>query len=396
MKKAFVYLFILMMLLSVTWAFVACDDDDDDDNNDEADDDDTGDDDDDTVDDDADDDDTGDDDTGPPSPFDEAAANPGEWVWIDVADSLCRDGTTSGIGARFQAGADKLVIFLEGGGACFDADSCEDNPDHFDEVTFADRVAEDLTEGLFNDGDTDNPLAGWNFIFVPYCTGDLHSGDASDMTVPGVDGVHQFHGYKNTGAAIALAAEYFTELSQMMLAGQSAGGFGTLMNYPQMAAAFDPMPLILLDDSGPLHRDNSVLSPLLQLGVRALWNVVVPEDCTECNGPLGDGVENIQPYLAENYADGVFGLFSTTGDETIRDFFGVFGEITLEMYRDAIFDLRDNLLLPTGRWSTYFVEDTFHTFTTDDDRFFEIVVDETPLTTWVGELLTGVPAPVGP
>lgn len=402
MQRLFVCLFILLSLLIVTGYLVACGDDDDD--NDDQDDDDATDDDatdddaadDDAVDDDAIDDDAADDDTGPSSPFDEAEANPGEWVWIEMEGSICRDGSSAGIGARLQTGADKLMIFLEGGGACFDADSCSDNPENFNEDTFAERIEEDLTEGIFNDDEADNPLAAWNIIFVPYCSGDLHSGDSTDMTVPGVDGVQQFLGYANAGNAIAIAEEYFTDIVQVMLSGQSAGGFGTLMNYPQMVAAFAPLPVVLLNDSGPLHRDNAVLSPLLQLGVRALWGVVVPEDCTECNGLFGDGIENIQPYLAETYSDGVFGLFSTTGDETIRDFFGVFGEITPEMYRAAIIDLRDNLLLPTGRWSTYYMEETFHTFTTDDDRFYEIVVDDTPLTTWVADLLTAVPDAVGP
>ncbi|MEM6289248.1 MAG: pectin acetylesterase-family hydrolase, partial [Bacteroidota bacterium] len=58
----------------------------------------------------------------------EAEANLGAWTWIDVEGSVCRDGSATGIGVRLQDGADDLVIYLEGGGACFNGVTCATNP----------------------------------------------------------------------------------------------------------------------------------------------------------------------------------------------------------------------------------------------------------------------------
>ncbi len=382
------YLLLLIALLGMIIATGACDDDDDDDDDANADDD-SGDDD--------DDDDDNDDDTPPPEPFDEAEANLGQWVWIDVEGSLCRGGSATGIGVRLQDGADKLVIFLQGGGACFDEESCGDTPDSYDATDLTAEMTGDLAAGVFNDVNTDNPLGDWNFVFVPYCTGDLHSGNLTDGGVPDVDGAQQFVGYGNVTNMLDLVAPYFADAAQVMLIGQSAGGFGSLLNYPQVAPAFPDHDVVLLDDSGPLPADNAVLSPLLQSAVRVLWNVVVPEDCVDCHDPSGDGIEHIQPYLAEQWPASVFGLFSTTEDEEIRGFFDLFGPISGPAYAAAMIDLRDNLLLPTGRWSTYFYDDTFHTFTTDDDRYFDLTVGDDLLIDWVAALAAGsVPAPVGP
>src|SRR3954468_8550196 len=40
-----------------------------------------------------------------------------EWTWIPVAGNKCRDGSDTGIGVRVNPASDKLIIYLEGGGA---------------------------------------------------------------------------------------------------------------------------------------------------------------------------------------------------------------------------------------------------------------------------------------
>jgi hypothetical protein len=69
--------------------------------------------------------DTGDEttDTGEPSPWDGEPlpdADDGEWQFIDFPDAKCRNGSSTGIGVRYGSG-DGLVIYFEGGGACFNA-----------------------------------------------------------------------------------------------------------------------------------------------------------------------------------------------------------------------------------------------------------------------------------
>lgn len=56
-----------------------------------------------------------------------AKADTGSWIWIPVEDSLCRDGSTTGVGVRILPDASALMIYLQGGGACYDAKSCEQN-----------------------------------------------------------------------------------------------------------------------------------------------------------------------------------------------------------------------------------------------------------------------------
>src|SRR5262245_66183963 len=62
---------------------------------------------------------------------------PGSWTWVDFPGAQCRDGTATGIGVSPSAsGSTKLMIFFEGGGACFNAATCGANPAHYDKNTF--------------------------------------------------------------------------------------------------------------------------------------------------------------------------------------------------------------------------------------------------------------------
>jgi hypothetical protein len=51
-------------------------------------------------------------------------APPGEWTWLDVAGSRCGNGSPTGIAVNVRPGAQRLVVLLEGGGACDSGQTC--------------------------------------------------------------------------------------------------------------------------------------------------------------------------------------------------------------------------------------------------------------------------------
>ena len=344
----------------------------------------------------------------PDGPLGEAVANIGQWTFLDVEGSTCRDGSDTGIGVRLQPGADDLMIYLEGGGACFNGATCNGNPPNFDEADFDARVAGASTGGAFslNSGifrvGGDNPVGDWNMVYVPYCTGDVHGGSAPNAPVGGPSdpfglGPQQFVGHGNVERMLALLADGLGDRpGQVLLTGASAGGFGTLLNFPAVAETFRGSELTLLDDSGPIFFQNNVLSPELAGGLVNQYNFpgTLPA-ATELFQP--DGLQNIYGYLDRAYPDATFGLASHLEDGTIRFFFG-FGQpgdpqtnISGDAFAAGLRDVRTKV--PDG-WATYFASGEAHTFI-GGPAFYQASAG-VALNDWLADLLDGEAPDVDP
>ncbi|MEM7154155.1 MAG: pectin acetylesterase-family hydrolase [Myxococcota bacterium] len=324
--------------------------------------------------------------------------DPGQWQWVDVEGTECIDGTPTGVGVRRGTG-DGLVIYFEGGGGCFDAASCAlfyATFANFDENAFNLLVPTLLSGGIFDDEDTDNPVADWSMVYVPYCTGDVHAGDKDLGGVPGFLGSHQFVGYRNFGLDLERIGSTFPEPSHVLVTGISAGGYGAALNYDRIADAYaySDAPITLLDDSGP-PMGESVIPLCMQDLWTELWNLeqVLPSDCEDCFGDEG-WVRPLTHYLRDQHPDQNFGLVSNLRDSTIRTFLGAGqndcagGFISGNQYQQALLDFRDEVVDDAPNWATFFVDGIGHTFL-PFGSYASTEVEGVELRDWLGKLLSG-------
>jgi hypothetical protein len=325
-----------------------------------------------------------------------AGADERRWSWVDVEGSTCMDGSPTGIGVNLSADSDRLAIVFEGGGACFNEVSCTGvaHPDGYgvvDLAAFADSIGR---TGLFDRDDADNPLADWNWIYVPYCTGDIHAGDKPD----GFGGRRQV-GYVNSTHAIDRVRDEFAgHVSQVLIAGQSAGGFGAALNYDQATRAFDGVRVDLLDDSGP-PLSSTYLTPCFEAKVTEAWNLdtIRPADCAACED---GGIGQIVRYYGETYTEGHQGYVSSVEDLTIRQFIG-FGypdcedyvfPMAADVYQAAIAELRDDVVAALPNASVFSLAGDEHVWTLGQ-ALSGIESGGTNLAAWIGALVGDGDAP---
>jgi len=78
----------------------------------------------------------------------------------------------------------------------------------------------------------ENPFRDWSVVFVPYCTGDVHWGDATVVHEwPGNSPVTiQHKGFVNAQVAEKWAREHFVNPDQVFVTGSSAGSYGAILN----------------------------------------------------------------------------------------------------------------------------------------------------------------------
>src|SRR5687768_11851674 len=53
-------------------------------------------------------------------PFVIAPEDLGSWVWVEMPEMICADGSPGGFAINLLEGADELLFFLQGGGICYD------------------------------------------------------------------------------------------------------------------------------------------------------------------------------------------------------------------------------------------------------------------------------------
>ena len=253
-----------------------------------------------------------------------SSLNDMNWTWVDVPTAHCRDGSATGFWVNSNSASKKLMIFLEGGGACFNALTCGANPSS---AKGGGSGPTGGTGGILNRGDMANPVHDWNFVDLPYCSGDVFAGNNPSGMVPGVTGTQQFVGYLNVAEFLKRIVPTFPDVTQVLLTGVSAGGFGSSANYGQVARAFMPVPVTLIDDSGPQMRDPYLAKCLLQQQVMT-WGfdkTILAECGSDCSD-VGSFPIDASKHTAMLYPQAPLALIEATDDNTITAFFG-FGQM---------------------------------------------------------------------
>ena len=335
------------------------------------------------------------------TPFAGAEADREMWKWVPLDGLRTRTGDTTGIGVRLAAeDADGLMIYLQGGGACFNDASCNGNPNTFDANNFLSWAVLFGDAGIFKRDEPTNPVKDWHMVFVPYTTGDLHFGQ-SPSADPSTDEKNHV-GYDNMQIILSELSAYFTSVDDVLLTGSSAGGYGATFNWGEAEAAFGNIPVHLVNDCGPLPADDIAFAPCLQQRFRDEFQLDAsyPAACTSCFSVSGDSLDQLHAYYGQQFApaEGNLGLVAFKQDAVIRAFFdfgtddcanidGAFGSYAGTIMEDAIIDLNDNHLSPNG-WSTFLMNGSDHVALAGA-KFYNQTINGTTLAEWVGTVIDG-------
>jgi hypothetical protein len=234
----------------------------------------------------------------------------------------------------------KLMIFLQGGGACWqDFYNCN-------VLSEAQEPPPDVAMGIWSDKFRDgkhtavNPVKNWSVVYLPYCDGSVFSGDnavfdpAFGAAIGAPQAIVRFHrGLRNATAGIDVAKSTFPRAKKILVAGSSAGGVGAVSFAPFLArfAYGNRVDLSVFNDAGPV-----AINLLDVVGIQARaadWQFgqFYPASCTDCDDQ-GQGTAIIK-WRLDNDSTIREAFYSTDGDSTNRFFLKV---PTQAMYRQLI------------------------------------------------------------
>lgn len=160
--------------------------------------------------------------------------------------------------------SERLVLYLHGGGACWNAETCVPGDDSPYVPDMRPNQHPDRRDGIFDLEHPENPVADYSMVVVPYCTGDVHLGDrdATYMLETEDGGSRTFtvphRGQVNAGAALDWLYANFEEPRQILVTGSSAGGVATPFYAERMARRYRDARVIGLGDAAGGYRSDSM------------------------------------------------------------------------------------------------------------------------------------------
>lgn len=262
------------------------------------------------------------------------------WRKVELPGTVCGNGSQYKLWVNRYEGATNLMVYLEGGGACWDYHTCSGSaglvgaantdgiPDnHIDLRGVMSPLLLRLPE--------ETPTWDWNMVFLPYCTGDVFVGDRTVTYVDpeGAGPDLEFHhaGYSNLLAITEWLSEQFPEIPNLLVTGCSAGGVGSVAAYHTLRSRLAVGRGHVLNDSGPLFPGENHAQELYDT-IRVAWNLDTVIDAELGGDPALDtdlGAVNL--VLADEWPDDRFGMTLFRHDGTFpRIAYSFMGELSRE------------------------------------------------------------------
>jgi hypothetical protein len=310
-----------------------------------------------------------------------------DWVKIDLPPP-CVSGDGGSTFIMVSKGtSNNIFVYMQGGGACTDYLTCNVmvttlHPD-FSQTSQVD-------EGIFNRTNELNPFRDWTFVYIPYSTGDVHSGNRVVEYYNPLnphDSMVVYHvGFVNAVTAMRWVASQ-GGFEKIVIGGSSAGGYGTVMNFYSAYDIFNE-PIVAIDDAGPGLV--SKVDPAFKLD-RTLevwgWGENLPSEAMDYVYEKGEPIYGIG-YVLDQCDECIFGLFEDQKDFTIGTLFlkypgFKFRRVLLGVTSDLRDLYPDNFyrFLPYGRSHTVL----------ELPRFYTEEICGTYVYEWVNGLISGNP-----
>jgi hypothetical protein len=304
-----------------------------------------------------------------------------QWQIIDGgAGTTCAFETPYRFFARTGVSDARLAIYFQPGGGCWSGATCTQGSALYDQSVSAYEPERYI--GLLDLDDPANPLRDYDVVFVSYCTGDVHLGDATHTYRTGLGRAVtvQHRGYRNVRAALNWVYARYPTLSQIVIAGSSAGAAGALVYAGEVMGRYPAARAVYIGDSyvGVIPRRWEALEN---------WNAGahLPPYIT---GRTLDTftVEGLYRDIARHYPTASFALYTSAADAIQITLYVLSGGALQDWIgeRRALLDRLDDL--PNLR--TFMGAGIAHVALVNGNWQSAVVGDDT-LRAWVGALIGG-------
>ncbi|MFQ3568628.1 MAG: pectin acetylesterase-family hydrolase [Aggregatilineales bacterium] len=308
------------------------------------------------------------------------------WNTIEPGgETICSRGTPYRFFVR-PGRPEDVTIYFQGGGACWDAETCAPGGPFDDSVgTLEEELG--FYRGIFDFADSENPLLETTLIFIAYCTGDVHTGAARVEHGDGEEAFTIHHaGRANASAALGWLFDQIEAPERVLITGSSAGAYGAIYHADAILTAYPAARAIVFGDAGVgvLPGDWPGLD---------VWatRAGLPEDAAFAQIETATFNDGLYGLLAERYPEVLFSQYTAFNDLVQISFFGLQGgdRTTWEPRVRASFE---RLQAEHANFRSYLGWGVSHTIL-PLDLFYTLQVEGVRFLDWFTGLLEGKDVP---
>jgi hypothetical protein len=286
---------------------------------------------------------------------------------------------------RPSARSTKLLIYFQAGGACWDAPTCDDESLAYDKTI--DYAEFSTYRGIFDFANPENPVADYNWVFIPYCTADVHTG-ARDQTYTDVLGYQEtvrHQGFVNAQAVVQWLKTNYAAPERVVVTGSSAGALGSIFFAEEVMSHYAGVPVVQLGD-GYVGVMPPTWNGLEVWGTRA--NEPLPLRQALASATPDEYTQRLYAASAEYLPQRTFAQFTTAADVFQVGYYALAGGPT----RDWPELMRQNIttLDQQSNFRSYVADGAEHTIL-PFDRFYTTQVNGVRFRDWFANLINSQP-----
>jgi hypothetical protein len=299
--------------------------------------------------------------------------------------TACADGTPYQFYVK-RGAKDKLVVFFNGGGACWSPETC--NPKAERAVYLSSMAAPSNDpknwKGIFDQTETKNPFVGWTMIAVSYCTADSHIGSRRvTYELAGQKFAIEHKGWNNAQAALRWTFKNYTAPKTVFVTGSSAGAIAAPFHVGTVAKQYPKARVTMLGDAAGAYRAAAIPAIFKSWGVED----ISPTWMRALNGrPLN--TETFFKINATAFPNVPQAQYSTAADDVQGMFLKLLGES--ETVEAAMRANLTELHAEIPSFRTYLAPGPSHTIL-QTPGFYGTRVEGMPLSQWVDDFAAGKP-----
>jgi hypothetical protein len=311
------------------------------------------------------------------------------WTKIEPGgDTICSQGTPFAYFVH-PGTVNRLVVYFQGGGACWNDTTCSAPGTYFDNTVEDSDNPEQWGKGIADLDNPDNPFKDWFLVFIPYCTGDIHWGNSTQTyTAGGEDTVIHHKGFVNVSAVLDWIRINFEQPEKIFVSGCSAGSYGSVMGAAHIQALYPDVPLYQLGDAGAGVTTDDFFQNSYQN-----WNAADsrPEWIPPPDGSW-DEVSSLADYyiaLADYYPNARWSQYNAAHDTIQAFFYAAMGGNTSEWSQLMLANIQ-KIQANAPNFHSYTAPGEIHCITSDN-TFYSREVEGILFSDWVDAMVNDEP-----